>query len=72
MMFLLPVGDPQECPVLPNPSNGRIKYSRGRRVEASIWYACDSGYTLIGSESHTFLRKAIICCDVSDSVDVSS
>ena len=51
------LGNAQECPVLPNPSNGRIKYSRGRRVGASVWYACSSGYTLIGSESRTCLRN---------------
>ena len=56
-VFLFSVGDPQECPVLPNPSNGRIKSSRGRRVGASVWYACNSGYTLIGSESRTCLRN---------------
>lgn len=56
-MSIFSVGNSQECPVLPNPSNGRVKYSRGRRVGASIWYVCDSGYTLIGSESRTCLRN---------------
>ena len=40
-----------ECPILDNPANGMVKYTGGRSVGAEVWYICNSGYRLVGSES---------------------
>ena len=39
------------CPRLEEPQNGRIKYPEGKSVGADVWYVCDTGFTLVGSES---------------------
>lgn len=57
----------RECPLLDNPENGVVKFKEGRRVGAKVWYFCNSGYTLVGSESRicksdlTWSFKAPIC-----------
>lgn len=56
-LFCCSPGKLPECPVLPNPTHGHIKYSEGRKIGASIWYMCDSGYTLIGSETRACLKN---------------
>ena len=47
-----PTCQPTLCPSLKNPENGRVKFSAaGRRVGAKVWYVCNSGFHLVGSES---------------------
>ncbi len=55
MLLCLSAGEVVECPVTGNPRNGRVKYTEGRKVGASIWYVCNMGYTLHGAESRTCL-----------------
>lgn len=51
-------GVPSECPRLPSPNNGHVKYTKeGRSVGASVWYLCKDGYTLVGEESRTCLKN---------------
>lgn len=50
--ILFPGEEPQICPVLNNPKNGKVKFTEaGRRVGAEVWYSCDAGFRLVGVES---------------------
>ena len=40
-----------ECSNLPNPQNGYVKFTEGRGIGAEVWYICNAGYRLDGSES---------------------
>lgn len=51
--FAYVAGDDQECPTLPHPANGIVKFTAGRGIGAKLWYVCNSGYRLEGSESRT-------------------
>lgn len=46
-----PTCQPSHCPRLQALENGRIKYPNGRSISARVWYVCDTGFTLVGSES---------------------
>ena len=46
-----PICAGKECPNLANPNNGMVKYTEGRVVGAEVWYICNAGYRLVGSES---------------------
>ena len=40
-----------ECPNLDFPANGMVKFTEGRGVGAEVWYICNAGYRLVGTES---------------------
>lgn len=43
-----------QCPELEDPENGRVKFmSGGRTVGSKVWYICDPGFVLVGSETRT-------------------
>ncbi len=46
-----PTCQPNQCPILQAPENGKIKSPDGRSVGAEVWYICNTGFTLVGSES---------------------
>ena len=43
----------RECPLLRNPENGMVKFTEGRAVGAKVWYICNEGFVLVGSETRT-------------------
>ena len=46
-------GTQRECPSLDNPKYGTVIAKEGRGVGAEVWYTCQPGFTLVGSESQT-------------------
>ncbi len=50
-LYLHPEGT--ECPELADPENGMVKQTGGRGVGSQVWYMCDTGYVLVGSEVRT-------------------
>ena len=56
LLWLINLGAPAECPRLSNPDNGYVKYSKKERsIGARVWYICQDGYTLTGSEARQCL-----------------
>ena len=57
----------KECPTLSHPKNGVVNFKEGREVGDKVWYSCNSGYKLVGSESRvcksdlTWFPKAPFC-----------
>lgn len=57
----------RKCPSPNNPNNGVVNFKEGRKVGAKVWYSCNSGYKLVGSESRicksdlTWFPKAPFC-----------
>ena len=47
----------QQCPELRNPENGRVKMMQSRGVGAKVWYICNAGFRLVGSETRTCQRN---------------
>ena len=47
------IGTENECPSLDHPDNGYVTFTEGRRVGAKVWYTCDLGHRLVGSESRS-------------------
>ncbi|XP_064394225.1 uncharacterized protein LOC135341566 isoform X3 [Halichondria panicea] len=46
-----------QCPNLRHPENGLVRFgSQGRSVGAEVWYSCNSGYILTGTESRECQR----------------
>ncbi len=48
---MAPTCQSRQCPRLEELQNGRIKYPEGKHVGAEVWYVCNTGFTLVGSES---------------------
>ena len=40
-----------KCPELEDPINGRVKMMNGRTMGSEVWYVCNPGFTLVGSET---------------------